>query len=142
MTSLPNERRTMEVACGPHRIRFEPPDVGYTLWNGDVTGEQMQKILDATAAWLGPNGRLYGLADMRRIGRVSSEARQIAAQHPRADCFAALACFGAKFETRVLLGLTQRAAKLLGRRPPFPMAFFDDEASARAFLDAEREKRA
>jgi hypothetical protein len=128
------------VRVGPHRLLLEPPDSARIWWVDDIEIDHIRTVIEATDAWLGPEGGVFTLADLSRMGNVSSETRQVAVMHERSSRMAALACIGASFKTRVLLTMMGKALGVLRPAQAFPVAFFGNEASALAWLDAERAK--
>jgi hypothetical protein len=128
------------LAVGPHGVRVEPPDVLHLRFCGDITDEHAQRVLEVLDA-IPPGPRLYLLRDARRGGAPSSSARARIARDPRIDRFIAVVSYGSAYQHRVIVTLLEHAMRVL--RPKTPrFLFFDTEPEARAFIEADRARRA
>lgn len=79
---------------------------------------------------------------MRKGHRPPPDARQWITEWRDRYQLTAVACFGASFTVRTFASLLVRAIHLIKKSPGGVMGFFDTEAQARAFLDAQRARRA
>ena len=132
------------VSFGPHRHRFEPPDIYYSCIHGDVSGPDMLTQIHALKAISERVGQsVFWLSDVRKMSALTPEARQATAKVSKStDVRVALrgsAIFGAAFTTRVLVTLMVRAVRALNPDKLRPLAFVETEAEARAFLAVQRE---
>lgn len=81
---------------------------------------------------------LFVLYDSRKSTGMDPDARKLAMSTESAKVRADLqVSFGAPFAMRVMMGMFNKAWKLLGRDEPL-LHMFDTEADARAFFNAER----
>lgn len=129
---------------GKHRHRFESPDIYYSCIDGDVSGSDMLAQIHALKGISERQGHsIYWLADVRRMGSLTPEARQATAKVSKTtNIRAALrgsAIFGAAFTTRVIVSLMVRAVRALNPDKLRPLAFVETEAEARAFLALQRD---
>ncbi len=127
---------------GHHQHRFEPPDLYFSRINGDVSADDMRTQIEALRACSERAGHaIFWLADVRKMGALSAEARRAAAGASSTEVRAALAgsaIFGAGFSTRVMVNLLARAIRALNPTKLRPLAFVETEEEARAFLDKHR----
>lgn len=118
---------------GEHVIRLEPPNVVFLRFRGDLSGLELSRLLDRVEQFTEDQPEVFGLADLSRLGMLSPEVRRIAATRRYGAQNRGAAIFGASFRQRVIATLVMRAAELFQGRAP-PIAFFDDEAQARAWI--------
>jgi hypothetical protein len=129
---------------GPHLYRFEPPDLFHLRCLGDVSEQEIEKIM-AVGLGIGERaGSLFWLNDIGKLGALASSARKRLASTPLGFYPGATAVFGGSFQQRVLANIAIKASRIL--RPwarARPIAFCADEAEARAFFEeVRRDKRA
>lgn len=123
---------------GPHLFRVERPDIVHVRLQGPVEGAHVGALLDEVADVVTAK-RLYILRDARAGGSPSRSAREFVVRDPRVDKLAALVTYGAGYRDRVLLGMMDKALRVL--RPQSPrVVVFETEAEARAFIEADRER--
>jgi hypothetical protein len=125
---------------GPHErshFRWEPPDTCVLTLIGDVSEHEMRRVLAETSASIAGKPYALGLIDMRRLGVISAEVRQIARTESVHIPMRGTAVFGASFHHRVLALLVNKAASFL-KKDHQPVAFFATEAEAREWLTARR----
>jgi len=124
---------------GPHAVRFEPPDVVYSRPVGEISGEQSAAVWAFVREVMRPEG-IYWLADISKLTRYSSAAlssKDVVPMH-LLHCYAA---FGANFFQRTLMtGIVRASRALAWTEPRTKLAFFKDEASARAWIAELRAK--
>ncbi|MDI1431081.1 STAS/SEC14 domain-containing protein [Polyangium sorediatum] len=131
-----SERRSI----GPHLVWIEPPDVLHTRIDGDITREHVKELLDALGTF--PRAeRIYILRDARGGGMPTREAREALIKGLPLDRLAAVVSYGASFQARTLLTMLDHAMRVL-RPGKTRFVFFETEAEARAFLEADRTRRA
>ncbi|MDC3958705.1 hypothetical protein [Polyangium jinanense] len=127
-------------SIGPHLAWVEPPDVLHTRIDGDITREHVEELLDALATFP-PAWRIYILRDARGGGAPTREAREALVKGLPLDQIAAVVSYGASFQTRTLLTMLNHAMRVL-RPGKTRFIFVETEAEARAFLEADRARRA
>jgi hypothetical protein len=136
------EHETREFQIGPHRVRFEPPDLLCVSCNGDFEPEHMRALYDLVGRYAAGPGYVHMLNDMTRLGVVGPETRKFAAQDPNAQKVLAMACVGASFSLRVSVTMVTKAMQIFAGRVSTVVEFFKDEAAARAWLVEQRARRA
>jgi hypothetical protein len=104
---------------GPHLFRFEPPDVGYLRYDGDVDGD------------------LAGA--MTKVGKVSAEARKRSGQGAKDLNLRGVAVVGASAAIRIVSALVSRAIDLVNGNIDNPTRFFETERDARVWIAQRRE---
>lgn len=124
---------------GNHRIRVEG-DLVFSVWDGPSTLEEIQAYHAINERVIAEHGRLFSLIDMRKAHRPPPEARKWITEWSSRFHINAVACFGTSFTVRTFANLLVRAIRLI-KGPEGVIAFFDTEAQARAFLDAERARQ-
>jgi len=122
---------------GPHSVRFEPADLIYSRPIGVITEGDAMRGWEFIRASIGSQ-RFFWLVDISKITRYSSAAAKLP---PGIDPkkVGGFAAFGASFYQRTLLNAVLKALILIGYMDDqTPLAFFADEASARAWIDELR----
>jgi hypothetical protein len=122
-----------EYQLDGHRIIFEAPDLFCTRWDGDVTTDHVLWLYDVMDACAKGQPRLM-LNDQSRLGVVDGAARNAISSDRRVRAILGTACIGSSFRMRVLVAMIMKAMKLFQREHMPAVAFFDDEAAARAWL--------
>src|SRR5262249_25897626 len=123
---------------GPSLVRFEPPDICFCAYVGDISAAEGRRTRDEQDAAL--DGLPYGLmlVDLSKTGAVCAEARKIGAERPKVPVYGT-AIFGASFAIRVIAQLVTTAGSLLAKVTESPVRFFATENQARAWLNERRE---
>jgi hypothetical protein len=122
---------------GNHKFLVEG-DIVYSVWDGPSTLAEVQAFHGLFERVLAEHGRAFSLIDMRKAHSPTPDTRQWLTEWSERYQIAAVACFGASFTVRTIATLLVRAIRLLRKGPGGVMGFFETEASARAFLNAER----
>jgi hypothetical protein len=130
---------TTEFLVGGHLFRWEPPDIGYLAYHGDLD--------DATAAILSEKARrftlgkprVFLLVDMSKMGKIATGARRRSAEGAKDLAMRGTAVVGASAHLRIIAGLVTRAIDLLYDKADNPTRFFATESEARAWI-AERRR--
>jgi hypothetical protein len=130
-----------EKSLGRNRVRFEPPDLVIEELRGDVTGEDMTQVLDASKEWLDTGRDIYFLVDLSEAGTLSREARDVVRTKRVRPNIRGAALFGASFQVRVVSSLVTRTLFLLDK-VSYEIKFLDTEAEARAWIATLRKKHA
>jgi hypothetical protein len=123
---------------GPSFHRWDPPDIAFLALIGDISGHDMQRLIEVTLLSVAGRSYVLGLIDFTRVGTISPEARMIARTSASHFPMRGTAIFGGGFHHRVLALLVNKAASLL-KKDHQPIAFFATEEEARAWLDERRE---
>ncbi|MDI1477693.1 STAS/SEC14 domain-containing protein [Polyangium sp. y55x31] len=132
------DRETVKV--GTHLLAFEPPDVVFVRFTGDVTNADVERILDAFTEFATASGRAYLLIDVADVGHVTPEARRVAAMRQLPPAYAGLVVFGGTFQQQLVAKLATLAGWFLRGRAlgkPMPVCV-KDERTARAWLVEQR----
>lgn len=132
------DRETVRV--GTHWLALEPPDVVFVRFTGDVTQADVERILDAFTEFATASGQAYLLIDVADVGRVTPEARRIAAMRQLPPAYAGLVIFGGTFQQQLVAKLATTAGWFLRGRAlgkPMPVCV-KDERAARAWLGEQR----
>jgi hypothetical protein len=119
-----------------HHVTFEPPDLLALSLNGPIEAEDVMAVL-AVLEEVARGRQVLILNDVSRTSGPTPRGRKIAASDPRAKFLGPQAMIGAIFPLRVVVSMLETAARLIQGKVA-PTAFFDDEASARAWLAAQR----
>ncbi|MDI1450985.1 STAS/SEC14 domain-containing protein [Polyangium sp. 6x1] len=127
--------QTLEI--GPHRARFEPPDVIRVRWQGSMNADVFDTLFQWSDELLG-GARHFVISDMTHLDTVSPSARKAAATDPRSPRIAGIAIVGASAHMRALMGLFLKALELMYGEGTFRRAFFDSEDEALAWVNAQR----
>ncbi|MDI1433641.1 MULTISPECIES: STAS/SEC14 domain-containing protein [Polyangium] len=139
---MTDDERGCTLVFGPHHARLYPPDVVRVFWSGTMTAEDIETLYTWTDEILPARVRHFVIADMSRLQTMTAAARKSAATDPRAQRVAGFAVLGANFHMRVLMGMFVKALGLFYRGWTFRMEFFERDADALAWFDAERAERA
>ncbi|WP_438038836.1 STAS/SEC14 domain-containing protein [Sorangium sp. So ce128] len=104
---------------------------------GDISDE-IARSLCAVFRRVSDSGReIFVLSDARRVGTLTAAARSALAEELRGVRFSGVAVFGASFSLRVVTTLASRSVQFFTGEV-YPLAFFDTEGEARAWLLAQR----
>jgi hypothetical protein len=119
-----------------HRVVFEPPDILTSAPIGTLGLDDAQAIWQFADASCAQTDRIYWLSDISRLDRYApgdpgGPAKKVL------NKMAATAVIGGNFQQRTLITVILRAARLLGLlRADAVFEFFQDESSARAWVDS------
>jgi hypothetical protein len=122
--------------AGPHLLRVEQPDILFLRLFGPVEQEHF-RIFHQAMSEIPASLRIYLLRDARNGGFVTPDARAYISRHSVIDRIEAVVSFGASFQTRTVMTMMNRAMRTFHSREP-EIAFFDDESSARVWIDDHR----
>jgi hypothetical protein len=138
MADVRNVEAPVELWVGPHLFRWEPPDMGYVAYNGDVDGPTMMTYTEKSRVYTGDKPRVFLIVNCSKLGRIDAEARRVSANGSKGLALRGVAVVGASRTTRVLASLFVRAIEILNRNLDNPTRFFENEAEARAWIDTRR----
>ena len=129
----------IEIHVGTHLFRWEPPDIGYLSYFGDLDGKSMAALSQASRSFTLGKPRVFLLVDMSKVGSIAGDARRVAADGSKDLHFRGMAIIGASAHIRVIAGLVSRAVDLLHHKNDNPTRFFETEAQAREWIKGRRE---
>ncbi|MRG92789.1 hypothetical protein [Polyangium spumosum] len=135
----PPVERPSEIWIGTHLFRWEPPDLGYVRYIGDLDGPAARALSNESRRFALGKPRVFLLVDMSSIGQITREARTASAEAGKDLAFRGTAVIGASAHLRILAGLVARAVALLHGASDNPTRFFTTEAEGRAWI-AERRR--
>lgn len=139
MANDPNADAPSELRFGAHLFRWEPPDLAYVAYCGDLGGPTSAAMSQASRRFTLGKPRVLILIDMSRIGRIAKEVRRVSAEGSKDLAVRGTAIVGASPHQRVLANLVSRGVALLYGKSDNPTRFFTTEAEARAWI-AERRR--
>ncbi|WP_284720127.1 hypothetical protein [Polyangium sorediatum] len=130
-THAMEKRESLQI--GKHTLSFEEPGIAVHVYRGPITLEDMRVLVDLPD--MDEHGGRFQLSlyHMQEFGGLDAAARKLGAERPRPAGTYYAAYVGASFKTRVVISLFTRAANLLQGQKTV-LGFFDDHASARAWL--------
>jgi hypothetical protein len=118
-------------------------DEGHVLvfrYVGDVTGADVAELITITTRVVGSRPPVYAIADLRRVGSVSGEARKNWSNWFRSYGFVAVASFGASFTARTVATMIAAATRAFSGLKP-QIIFLSSEDEARAWIEKHRAHR-
>jgi hypothetical protein len=119
-------------------LREDPDGFLCTAVDGDISDE-LARAIAAACKRMSDGGRaVLVLSDARRTGAFPASARKVMVDGLRSVRFDAIALFGASFSVRVIALLAAKSVQILTRQS-YPVAFFDTEVEARAWLRSRRD---
>src|SRR5688572_16618742 len=120
-----------ELYIGRHYFRWEPPDVGYVRYDGDLDGPMSFELTSRSRPISQGAPYVFLLIDISKIGKVSAEARQHSGKGGKGLNLRGMAMIGASATMRIVVGMVSRAVDLLNGNTDNPTRFFESEAAAR-----------
>ncbi len=126
------------LVVGRHSIQIEPPDVLRLKLSGDISERDMRGLTDYVHCMTAHLPYTLVLADVSELGDVPASARRVSADLRRPVPYRGMAFVKASFQTRILMKLVLGAMNQLTRTADNPLAFFDTEEEARAWLRQRR----
>lgn len=124
---------------GKHEVRFEEQDTVYVRVVGDVTPRELDEIFSLLQAYGEGRDRQYWLIEMAEAGTMSAESRRCASAWAPRLRIGGVAMFHIGFEQRIIANMLTHVYRLIGSLT-YPVKMFDDEASARAWLESQRRR--
>jgi hypothetical protein len=122
---------------GRHTIEIDDDGISTVIYRGPISADDMKRMLATTDLDKLPDVVLV-LSDFREIGKIDAEARRLGAEQPKPAKRYISAYVGANFGMRVIMDLWTRGTNFLHGKK-HACGFFDDYASGRAWLLAQRE---
>ncbi len=126
-----------EETIGRHTFSFEPPDLGRGVFHGDISADEMRRMVAYMHARAAEHAPLFFLADIAGLGAVPPETRR-EVRGTIGIPYGAIAGYRATFRTKILATMMLRIMKLISPSVQVPVGFFDTEAEARRWIDAQR----
>lgn len=127
-----------EVRVGNHLFRWEPPDLGYMTYTGDLDGDAATALSVESRQITTGKARIFLLVNMAKLGRVSKEARSHSAHGSKDLAIRGIAIVGASAYIRIIAGLVSRAVELMQSQKDAPTRFFATEAEGRQWIAQRR----
>lgn len=125
-----------------HRVAFEPPDLITSFPTGTLTLEATRIVWQFVDASSAQTDRFYWLSDISRLERYAAGDHGVLVRKVMAKLVGA-AIVGGNFQQRTIMSVLFRAGRLLGiTRTDACVEFFENESSARAWVDSLRKKQA
>jgi hypothetical protein len=129
----------VELWIGTHLFRWEPPDVAYTAYFGDLDGDAAATLGVEARKITASKPRLFLLVNLSKVGRISREARAQSAQGSQDLAICGIAIVGASAHVRIIAGLVGRAVEMMQRGKNAQTRFFNTEAEGRQWIDQRRQ---
>jgi hypothetical protein len=130
----------MAVQLGTHTVVLEG-DMLISCVRGDFMAEDANAYFRLVDQVLAEHGQYFMLVDMSRADTIPAETRRISAEFGKKHPAAGIAVWGSNVAVRVLFTLVVRTVNLFQKNPS-PIAFVASEQEARAWVAAQRSRRA
>lgn len=131
-----------ERRVGRHLVRWGPPDLALFTLVGEVGEEDARALLaELREGSKGIPRSIALVVDVSRMSRVLPEARAAMVTKDQKTMTRILAIVGAAFHQRVMVTLIAKAFSLVRKESMIPLASFDSEAEARAWIEQQRRPR-
>ncbi|MDI3287584.1 hypothetical protein [Polyangium sp. 15x6] len=128
----------MQLArAGESVLEVEEPDLVIYRLGGSVDGPHLRALRRAEAEWSVGKTHLLALVDISRMVSSTMDARRASTEPGVGTRNRVIAVAGGNRYTQMLVDLTMRAVRLLTHSDT-NVRFFGDEATARAWLYAQR----
>lgn len=138
MTSRTPSEGEQEILVGNHLFRWEPPDIGYVRYEGDLDGPTSLELSERSRVFTLGQPCVFLLVDLSRLGKISAEARRQSAQGGKDLKLRGVAVVSASAAMRVIVGLVSRAIDLMNGNTDNPTRLFETEQDARAWIAMRR----
>jgi hypothetical protein len=122
----------VEERVDAHILRFEPPDLVFGYFVGEVSEEAVKAM--ARMYDLAP-GKLYGIMLTSRMGSMTSGARRAIRSLRIAD---GVAIVGASRQMELVLSLLKKVLMIANLGKNLPVIFVQTEEEARKWVDRLR----
>lgn len=127
----------MQIQTGSHTVRVEG-DIVFVKRSGETDLIHARAMCEAMSEVLKKYRRGFRLFDLNAAGGFGHDARAWVGEWEKKHQVTALAGFGGSLEIRSMTKLIASAVRTYPGREAFKAAFYDTEAEARAWLEAER----
>jgi hypothetical protein len=128
------ERGEIVTQVGAHTISFEAPVLLRIVVRGDVSSEDLRRLIAFTTAETRGCRAVLVMADLRAMGSLSAETRKVAAERVDEIPYRGMAFHGASFQARIFAKLALSVMWLAGPGRNCPAVFVDTEEEARAWI--------
>src|SRR5262245_48834777 len=117
-----------EFRVGQHVVRYEPPDIVFLKFIGDLTGPDVSEITTACKPWMIGHEYLLLLVDFSDTGSILPSARSAGRGSESAEyVMRGTAFFGTSRRMRIVCELVTTALNILLKRLDNPFHFFETE---------------
>lgn len=132
----------MKHQIGNHDVELDG-DTVFLQFCGDCSPQDIGGILRIIDSIGGSKDKIYILADLSALDKVSPETRRIASQWPGVGRIAGTAIIGATLITRAMVTLVARASTFLSHTPKTGEPYFcKSKEDAQRLIDSLRAARA
>lgn len=138
MSEISASAAPIEIKVGRHLFRWEPPDIGYVAYSGDLDGEAAASLSVASRQFTLGRPCVFLLVNLARMGQISKEARVSSAAGSKDLAIRGIAVVGAAGHIRIVVGLVSRAVELMQSNQDSPTRFFATEAEGRQWIAQRR----
>lgn len=129
---------------GSHTTWLEDPDLIVLRLAGDVSPEDAEEINRRHFELIGDRGAIFMLVDMAGLGTDTPAGRKITSEALTRMPLRGLAVCHAHLEARVMAKMIITGSELFktDESADFPVGFFEDEPSARGWIEERRKELA
>lgn len=128
------------IQMGKHRLHYEDPGIAVLVYDGPMSADEMAILCAIPDVIEHQNQFQLTLCDVTKFGGLDGKARKLGSERPRPAKIYHSAYVGASFAMQVTVSMWVRATNIL-QGPKNSAAFFNDRASAKAWLIAKREEQ-
>jgi len=128
-----------QTVGGEIRLRFEPPDLHYSVYIGDIEEAHFRQLEKFSAFWR----RLpyfFTLLDVSQFKSISASARKLAVKMNEGMLQRGFAMVGASTHVRLFGALVMRANELIHGHTDAPTRFFVTEQEGRLWIEERRRR--
>lgn len=124
---------------GSHTTWFEEPDLIGLRPSGDVSLQESEALAREHLGMAQGRPAIFMLVDMAEYGSGTPAGRKVTSETLYKMPVRGIALYRAKLTSKVMAKLVFAGVKLFRKdRENLPIEFFDDEAEARAWIEAKR----
>jgi hypothetical protein len=127
------------VVIDKHRAWIEEPFTHVSQLEGDITGDNMGRILEMMEFIGGGQGPIIIMQDLSKAGAFTAAARKNIMNDPNNYRVRVVICIGASFQMRVFITMIAKATKFVDPRLATTL-FAKNDSEAREMLAAERKR--
>jgi hypothetical protein len=121
-----------------HVLRIDPEDVITITWTGHVAGKQVRELYTELRRIAGEKELVLYVADLTRLTTFDMDTRRASAELLDMPGLRGIAVVETSFQARVVVMLTIKLIRLLGKLRDCPIVFFPSLEEARVWIDARR----
>lgn len=138
MTEPSEAESPVEIWIGRHLFRWEPPDLGYVRYDGDMDAATQATYSEKSRQYTADKPHVFLIVDTSKLGKFTPEARRMSANGSKGLALRGIAIVGASRTLRVIAELASRGMDILNRNNNNPTRFFETEKEARKWIDSRR----